>query len=285
MLRYSDVAKSADEMQLRSPSQCPREEADPTIRRIADPPENDGVGLPLNPLIAKLRNFAALNHIDVGLLERLCRNPRTYLADHCLIQEDTRCGYVCLVISGLAFRYKILRNGKRQVLGYLIPGDICDLSFTLLDRADHSVSALIESRVVKIPIADLTRVLESSANVRRGMDLAAHLDNVIMRQWLVNIGQRKAHQKISHFLFEMSERLRMLGNRSQNDWIEFPLNQHLLADTIGTTPVHINRTLQRLRREGVIELDRRRLKILDAPKLIEIANFEVNYLNSIEHLV
>lgn len=242
-------------------------------------------GSPGNPLVAKLKTFVELEPDDTDLLERLCGSPRTCPADQCLIQEDTRCGHVCIVMSGLAFRYKILRNGQRQILGYLIPGDICDLSFTLLDRADYSVSVVVESRIVKLPIPELMETLARSGNVRRAIGLAAHLDSVILRQWLVNIGQRKAHQKISYFLFEMTERLRILGIHSQSGWIDFPLNQHMLADTIGTTAVHINRTLQRLRREGVIALDRRRLKILDTQKLLAIANFEGNYLNSIDYLI
>lgn len=285
MLRYVGIADCAHE--IDRDSSAPDFSAfagGQTFQQATEALITDDLGLARNPLISKLRNFVALGRDDIGLVERLCRSPRTYPAEHCLIQEGSRCGHVCIVISGLAFRYKILQNGQRQVLGYLIPGDICDLSFTIFDRADYSVSAIVESRIVKLPVPDLIETLERSRHVRRAIGLAAHQDSVILRQWLVNVGQRKAHRKLSYFLYEMTERLRMIGDCGENGWIDFPLNQHMLADTIGATPVHINRTLQRLRAEGVIALDRRRLKILDMQKLVSIANFEGNYLNSVDYL-
>lgn len=284
MLRYLGTAERAFEPQ--------QDDAAPSFSAVndsltfylaAEAPVTDRPVLNRNPLVSKLRSFVDLSRDDVALVERLCRSPRTYPADHNLIQEDARCGHICIVMSGLAFRYKMLRNGQRQILGYLIPGDICDLSFTLTDKPDFSVSLVAEFSIVKVPIPDLVETLERSRNLRRALELAAHQDSVIMRQWLVNIGQRKAHRKISHFLYEMSERFRIIGNCGVSGWIDFPLNQHMLADTIGTTPVHINRTLQRLRQEGVILLDRRRLRILDIEKLLSIADFEGNYLNSFDH--
>ncbi len=280
-LGFAEGAREPGNFALQN---SPTSNAARTFQPAIEPLVSNDLGISSGPLIAKLRNFVELEGDDIDGLERLCRSPRTYAAEQSLIQEGSGCGYVCIVMSGWAYRYKMLQNGHRQILGYLIPGDICDLSFTLLDRADYSVSVLVESRIVRLPIAQLSETLARSRNVRRAIELAAHLDGVIMRQWLVNIGQRKAHQKLGCFLFEMTERLRMLGDGSQDGWIDFPLSQSMLADTIGTTEVHVNRTLQRLRREGVIALHRRRLKILDAQKLISIANFEGKYLNSIDYV-
>lgn len=230
------------------------------------------------PLVAKISKFVALNGDDVETLDGLCRNARTVDAEHNLIQEGASPGFVCVILGGLAYRYKLLAGGHRQIMGYLIPGDVCDLSFTILDRADYSVSVLTESRVAKIPVRKFAEVLAANPSVTRGLHLAAHLDTVIMREWLLNVGQRKAHQKLSHFLCEMAIRLNMAGEIGDDGSFDFPLNQAMLADTVGLTAVHINRTLQRLRSDGLIALRRRRLRIVDMQRLAAIANFEGNYL-------
>lgn len=236
-----------------------------------------------SPLAAKMSNFVELSGEDMQILERLGRNPRIFLPEQNLVQEGTNPGFVCLVASGLAYRYKMLPCGHRQILGYLVPGDICDLGFMLSDRADYSVAVVVESRIVKLPIARLVEAMAESRSVRWALELAAHLDHVILREWLLNVGQRKAHQKLSHFLCEIAERLRLPGEVGDDGSFDFPFSQTMLADTIGTTPVHVNRMLQRLRQEGLITLSRRRLRIVEKEKLFAIANFEADYLKVVKY--
>lgn len=234
------------------------------------------------PLVTKLKSFVKLDVNEVEMLEGFCRNSRSYEVNHNLIQEGSNPGCIFIVLSGLAYRFKLQPDGHRQILGYLVPGDICDLSFTILDWADHNVSVLVPSRIAKFPLRKFIDSVATSVNVTRGLQLAAHLDTVIMREWLLNTGQSKAEQKLSHFLCEMATRLKKVGKISEDGWFDFPVNQVMLADTIGLTAVHINRTLQRLRRDGVILLDRRRLNILDMRRLRATANFEGRYLNSLD---
>lgn len=236
------------------------------------------------PLAAKIRNFVDLDDHDVATLEGLCRNGRTVEPEHVIVEEGSHPGSVCIILAGLAYRYKLLPGGHRQILGYLIPGDLCDLSFTIVDRADHSVAAVVETRIAKIPVRRFIEALATSANVTLGLHLSAHLDAVIMREWLLNVGQRKAHQRLSHFLCEMAVRLRMVGEMKDDGSFDFPLSQSMLADTVGLTPVHINRTLQRLRAEGLIVLNRRRLTITDMQRLVAIGGFEGNYLKTFDFL-
>ncbi|MEO7277353.1 MAG: Crp/Fnr family transcriptional regulator [Sphingomicrobium sp.] len=223
-----------------------------------------------------------LDEEEVDLLDDFCRGSRNYDADDNLVQEGSNPGCVFIVLSGLAYRSKLLPGGHRQILGYLIPGDICDLSFAIAGRADHNVTVLVPSRIAKLPLQKFIDAVGSSPNVTRGLQLSAHLDMVIMREWLLNAGQSKAPQKLSHFLCEMAARLNRVGKISADGWFDFPVNQVMLADTVGLSTVHINRTLQRLRNDGVILLDRRRLNILDMARLCAIANFEGNYLNSLD---
>lgn len=232
------------------------------------------------PLIAKMRNFINLEGNDINLLQNLCEYSGIVEAERVIVQEGSNPGFVSIFLSGLAYRYKLLPGGHRQILGYLVPGDLCDLSFTILDRADHSVAALVDSRVVTIPLRRFIDAVTSSPNVTRGLLRSAHLDAVITREWLLNVGQRNAMEKLSHLLCEMTVRLKMVEESSADGTFDFPLNQAMLADTVGLTPVHINRTLQRLRRDGLIALSRRRLRIIDMQRLAAVANFQDNYLKT-----
>jgi CRP-like cAMP-binding protein len=100
----------------------------------------------------------------------------------------------------------------------------------------------------------------------------------IQREWTLNLGQRSAYERIAHLLIELYLRLNNVG-RAHNGRCDFPLTQNDLADATGLTSVHVNRTLQELRRDNLIELERRQLQILDMPGLMDAAMFNPNYLH------
>lgn len=232
--------------------------------------------------MAKLTNFVGLQNDDVEMLHKLCRSPRTFRTDETLIEEDSNPGCVQIVLSGLAYRYKLHPGGHRQILGYLVPGDFFDLSFMVRDRADHSIATLVDSQIARIPLRNFENALLGHPNLIRALHASDYLDLVVLREWLLNAGQPNALQKLSHFLCEMCSRLSKVGEIGSDGSFYFPFNQAMLGDTFGLTTVHINRTLQRLRSEKLIVLNRRRLKILDVGRLAAIGNFNDNYLKSFD---
>ncbi|MEJ7777100.1 MAG: Crp/Fnr family transcriptional regulator [Sphingomicrobium sp.] len=231
-----------------------------------------------NPLVTKLDRFVSLGSEEVASISALCRDQRTLPADHVIIEEGSRPDHVCVIFAGFAFRYKFLPGGRRQIVGYVVPGDLCDVHFAVFDPLDHSVASLGDSTVVEIPVRKLLDLVVRYPAIERGLSLAALVDRSILLEWLLNIAQRNAYQKLSHFFCEMSVRLKAIGHVNSDGSLELPLNQAALADTTGLTLVHINRTLQRMRCEGLIALRRRRLTILDPDRLAAIAGFEDNYL-------
>ncbi len=238
-------------------------------------PDGDSVA---NPLVAKLERFVSLGFDEVASIDALCRERRKLPADHLIIEEGSRPDHVCMILHGFAYRYKTLAGGRRQILGYLVPGDLCDVHFAVFDRLDHSIAALGDCQVVEMPIAALLDLIARHPSIERGLALAALVDRSILHEWLLNIGQRNAYQKLSHFFCEMSARLEAIGHVNGDGSLDLPLNQAALADTIGLTLVHINRTLQRMRSEGLIALRGRRLTIQDQQRLAAIAGFEKDYL-------
>ena len=231
-----------------------------------------------NPIARKLAQFARLDDSDVRALDALLQFPRSLRAGQILVHENSLVDHVYLMIRGMACRYKLLPGGERQILGYLIPGDVCDVHFVTLNKSDHSVVLLGDCEVVKIPTLKIKTLLADHPRIERALSLAALHDIAILREWLVNVGQRDALQRVSHFFCEMTHRLARIGQIADDGSFDLPINQMALADTTGLTPVHINRTLQRLRNDGLILLCQRRLSIVDAHRLATIAGFDDNYL-------
>lgn len=233
---------------------------------------------PPNPLVRKLEQFSRLEDGDIQSLDKLVALPKAMRAGQLLVHDNSVLDQVFLIIQGMGCRYKLLPGGERQILGYLIPGDLCDIHFITLTKPDHSVALVSESQVIKIPTQKLNALLASNPRIERALSLAGLHEIAILREWLLNVGQRNAVQKLSHFFCEMMIRLSRIGQVSDDGSFELPINQMALADTTGLTPVHINRTLQRLRSDGLIRLCQRRLFIIDPARLAAVAGFDDSYL-------
>ena len=239
----------------------------------------DGVAL-VNPLVAKLSPFMDLDYSDVAALEAIAGSAKPYLSGKILFHEGSVPDHVYLFVRGMACRYKLLLSGQRQILGFLIPGDLCDLQFLALNPPDHSVALLSDAQLVKIPTWKIHDLLADRPSIDRALALAALQDFAILREWLLNVGQRNALEKLAHFFCEMRIRLEAVGQVDGDGSFELPVNQMTLADTTGLTPVHVNRTLQRLRSDGLIQLCHRRLLIIDFARLAAVAGFDGNYLRA-----
>lgn len=231
-----------------------------------------------NPLVRKLGMFAELEPADMATLERLTVNPRSYRAGQDLIREGDRPDFVFLLIEGWAYRYKILPSGRRQILAYLLPGDFCDIHIYVLKHMDHSIALLNDAKVVPVPATDMLALMDEHPQIERALWWATLVDEAILREWLTSLGQRDAFPRIAHILVELWLRMRAIG-LAEDDRFSLPLTQTDLGDALGLTPVHVNRTLQRLRAEGLITLERKQLTLHDPKRLMAISEFEPNYLH------
>lgn len=124
----------------------------------------------------------------------------------------------------------------------------------------------------------MKRLLEEHPAIARSLRMSTLVDEATLREWLVNVGCRSAIERIAHLFCELLVRLQIVGFASEDSY-EFPVTQLDLADTVGLSNVHVNRSLQELRRQGVIELRGRTLKILDRHRLKSIAEFNSKYLH------
>ena len=231
-----------------------------------------------NPLVRKLNGFAELAQADVERLDGLCVNASSRAAGETLINEGDRPSDVFLLLEGWAYRYKLAEDGRRQIVAFMIPGDLCDIHNFVLKRMDHSIALLSNARVAAIPTGRIIALIEESPAINRALWWATLVDEAILREWLLSAGQRDAYQRVAHLFCEMWVRMRHVGLAEEKSF-HLPLTQEELGDTMGLTPVHVNRTLQRMRNEGLIAIGSRQLAIHDVDALKQIAGFDPGYLH------
>ncbi|HEV7439927.1 MAG TPA: Crp/Fnr family transcriptional regulator [Methylobacterium sp.] len=230
-----------------------------------------------NPLIRKLEGFGGLSEADRAVLERLSADVRTVDPHVDLIREGEVPDEAVLMVDGFAGRYKLRQTGSRQIMNYLLPGDLCDVDAPYLGRMDHAVGTLSTAAVVRIPRGILGEVIQQHPAIARALRLAKLAEEATAREWLVNLGTRSALERLAHLFCEVLARLEAVGLARQ-DSCRLPISQIDLADTLGLSNVHVNRVLQELRRQGLLEFHGRNLKILDLGRVRDIAEFSTTYL-------
>jgi CRP-like cAMP-binding protein len=230
-----------------------------------------------NLFIRKLESFHALSGEDKELLDRYCRPLREIPAKRDIIREGEKPNCVFVIISGFACRYKLIGKGKRQIMAYMLPGDACDYNVFILRRMDYAIATLSRCQVLELSREAILEMTTHPA-IARALWWANLVDEATMREWLVNIGQRPAEQRIGHLLCEILMRLETVGLVKDNTYA-LPVTQTDLADTLGMTVVHANRMLTSLRGRGLIDIDARNLIVKDAERLKAFSGFDPNYLH------
>lgn len=232
----------------------------------------------LAPLFNRWSRRLALSRDDELAVLDLPWIRKQFQRDSYLAREGEPTSACTLLLSGLAYRQKILSDGSRQIISFHITGEFLDIQNCLLEVADHNVQALTRSLVGIVPKESLLALMNARPDVRRAVWLDSLLDASVFREWVVNVGRRDARQRIAHLLCELALRLKAAG-LSHGPTFDFPLTQEQLADATGLTPVHTNRTLQALRRSGLISLSASKLTILDWGALAEVGDFSERYLH------
>jgi CRP-like cAMP-binding protein len=232
----------------------------------------------MNPLIRKLGSFTDLSDEDRELIECLSDNVTGHRAGRDLIREGERPELVFLLLEGWAYRYKVLPDGQRQIMAFLLPGDLCDVHIFILEAMDHSLGLLSDAKVAAIPKQRILEITERRPNLARALWWSTLVDEAVLREWLVNIGRRDAYYRIAHLFAELYLRMDMVG-LADGQSFDLPLTQEALGDTLGLTAVHVNRMLQRMREEGLIRMSRGALHIPDVDRLMRETQFDSNYLH------
>ena len=237
-----------------------------------------------SPLANLLNFYVPLSHDEQLAVSRLGRNAmREVAARRDIIREGVRPGVMRLIVEGWACRFKTLPDGRRQTLGFSIPGDLCDPNVFMLEKMDHSIGAITPLKYAEVGRGELEALTYLHPRVGEALARSELVRAAIQREWVLNMGQRCAREHLAHLIAELVHRLAAIG-QVQGTSCEFPLTQADLADATGLTPVHVNRVMKELRGDGVIELDHRRLNVPDLARLEKIGLFNPTYLHEHENL-
>lgn len=231
-----------------------------------------------DPLIRKLEQFVRLSSRDKMVLRSLANRIEHFPARADIVREGDPPTHVNLVLSGIASRYRMLEDGRRQIIGLFVPGDVCDARMFVLRTRDHSIAAISDVHVAHITKDAIVAATDGHPHISRAFWWNTLVEESIAREWIVSLGRRSAYERMAHLLCEYFIRMRAVGLVKDNSCF-MPLTQAELADALGISVVHANRTLMALRAEGFIILRASQLLVLDLAGLMAAALFNPNYLH------
>ena len=248
-------------------------------RPFAGVGEPSGTAIPSsNPLTRKLSLYAQLSESDRELLDVLLTREEYFPADVDIIAEGMTPRSVFVMKEGMAVRYRDLPDGGRQIMTFLIPGDLCDAHVFLLKAMDHSLATITPVRIAPISRDDILDLFVQRPRISAALWWSSLQEESMLRERIVSLGRRDARGRVAYMLCELLWRHAAIG-LTNGDVVRLPLTQTELADTLGLTPVHVNRILKEFRERRLISIEHRMLNVLNVQDLQAVASFNKDYLH------
>ena len=232
----------------------------------------------LELFLRKVDARSPLSTYEREAILRLPTVPRRVAAYAEIVRLGEQTEHALLVAQGLVARFAHTADGRRQHTSIHLAGDMPDLHSLVLPAAPAPVIALTATTVFQIPHAALRKLTLDYTAIAAALWRESVIDGQITAQWLVSVGRRDARGRLAHLLCEMATRYKWIGN-SRNCTFPLPITQEQIADALGLTSVHVNRSLQALRREGLVRVARGEATILDWDALAFAAEFDPTYLH------
>ncbi|WP_207461510.1 Crp/Fnr family transcriptional regulator [Azospirillum sp. SYSU D00513] len=233
--------------------------------------------MPESPLRLKLSSYLKLTDDEQAFLAELERAVSRHPARTDLLVQGERYGSVRVMRGGWAIRHKALPDGRRQVINFVLPGDIIGIYSNLFETADHSITTLTPVEVASFPSEKILDIFRGYPRLAAAFAWSAAREEAIIAERLLSLGRRTALERMAHLIVELQRRLSVI-NMVENGLFTLPVTQEILADAMGLSIVHINRTLRRLRDSGLIEINGQRITVNNVGELSNIGQFDDHYL-------
>lgn len=231
----------------------------------------------IDRLLLKLRARDEIDAAEERALRDAVGEVRDLPANRTFIRRGEELQQSTLLLDGLMCRYKDLGGGERQITELHVAGDFADLHSFTLKTLDHNIMTLTDCKVAMVPHERLAQITWDHPHLTRVLWFLTNLDAAIHREWVVSLGRRSALSRMSNLFCELHVRLGIVGLADEAGYA-LPLTQEELAECLGLTAVHVNRTLKELRERGVIEFRSGRVQLRDLAQLKRIAEFDPAYL-------
>ena len=232
----------------------------------------------LNQLIRKLESVTTLSEHERKTILELPVRVRDFRADEDIVREGDRPSQCCLLAEGLLCRYKTLPDGTRTIMAFYVPGEIPDVHSLHIDVMDNSLGTVAPSKVAFIAHDAMKQLIHQHPRIGDAFWRDTLIDAAIFREWIVNVGGRDAYSRIAHLFCEIFLKHKAVGLTNGTSF-DFPITQSKLGEATGLSTVHVNRSVQSLRTDGLIVLERGHCRIPDLERLEQAAMFDRTYLH------
>jgi CRP-like cAMP-binding protein len=232
-------------------------------------------------IIRQVESLSQLAEDDRLAIKRLPIRTRLIEENRDVFREGQAPGECSVIVSGLACRYKIVAGGRRQIISFHFAGDMPDLQSLLLDRMDHSLCVLTRAEVAYIPREAIRALAAERPTLGAAFYRQAMVDGSISREWIANVGRRFALERVAHLICECFARMQAVGLADERKF-QLPVTQGELGDATGLSNVHINRTMQSLRKAGLLVTTGKVHTIPSWSRLREAADFNPSYLHILQ---
>jgi CRP-like cAMP-binding protein len=233
--------------------------------------------MPSTAIVDKLESIFKLTRDERQAVENLPFHVRDAKSGETLIREGDRPAQCCLILSGLACRFKVAGGGRRQILSFHISGDLPDLQSLHLQVMDHDIGMLRAGKVAFIPHAAILAMNAQHFRIAMALWRNTLIEAAIFRQWISSLGSMSALGRVAHFLCERIVLTRVI---EAGEWaLDRTPTQEEIGDALGLSVVHVNRTMRALREAGLVAIKGRRLQVLDWEGLKRAGEFDPMYLH------
>ena len=214
---------------------------------------------------------------EAAVMLNLKSVSRSVRAGQEIVTEGKRCNAVFLISEGIAIRYRILRDGQRQILNFLLPGDFAGVTSCRFESALYSIKTLTQTTYSPIPLPRLLGLFDSHPRLAAKLFWSFSCETAMLGERLIGVSRRSATERIAHFLLELLTRLQSVGLADECSY-RLPLTQEMISDVLGLSIPYVNRVLQQLREAGLVHIKDQRVVVDNFEELAALADFERSYL-------
>jgi CRP-like cAMP-binding protein len=226
-----------------------------------------------HPFVARLAHYTDLSESDLGTLWNLVENELTIKKRRDLVVDGYEYRRLCFVEDGFAARYKLLRNGRRQVVNVIVPGDVVGMPGSFLEKSAYSVVAITDVKLQYCSIDDYVRLCYQRPQFGLLLSWLAVEEAATYAEHIVDIGRRTPTERLARFLLEIHSRLLRVGRATETTF-DLPFSQEVIGDALGLSVPHLNRMLVQLRTDGLITIHERCVEFIDLKAMQVLGQFQ-----------
>jgi CRP-like cAMP-binding protein len=228
--------------------------------------------------VDKLSRHTALTAEEQQVLLELPMLGGSVRAEEIVVPRETTVESTCIVVAGLLARTNYTQDGQRQITSFYVAGDMPDLVTLMRPRPAHSLRAVCNSEILRIPHRALQEAASNYPSIAEAFWREVTREGDIAAEWVVNLGARTAKERLAHLFCEMAVKMECVQDTDTH--FDFPVTQTDLGEATGLSTVHVNRSLQALRKDGLLRFEHGKVVIPDWQAMLRAGDFDGSYLET-----